>query len=184
MRVIRAVVVWVLALGVCAAAHAAPPVASGPGLGGPAVLFEAPATPGFWFVGGVTYGSRGAIEIDFDWPGGAAGGTYSVVLTLTNNAGMDFHGGLDIVLTGDAVFADGPSPVRLMPMDTPPTVFEDGHLRFDSISWDDGGGNILEANLTATGDGPVRLRLVPVPEPGTAGLLVLGSMLLLRRRGR
>ncbi len=177
-------VVWGVLLGVHGGAAAEAPVASGPGVGLPAVLFEAPDPPGFWAMGSVWFGTPGYIDLSFEVPAGAAGGTYTVILTVTNDTGQDLGAGLDLWLTGPAAFSASPFPVSLAPLGDLPTVFEDDHLRFEGITWADGDSNILNTNLTVSGAGPVQVRLAPIPEPGTLGGVLLGGMVLLRRGRR
>lgn len=146
-------------------ASAAALAADGPGMGAPPELSDAPGLPGFWAMGSVWYGSAGHIDITFDAPVSAVGGTYTVILTVTNNSGQDFSEGLDIWLTGPAAFSATPFPVSLSPLNNLPTVLEPDHLRFADITWDDGDGNIVNMNVSITGEGPVQIRLAPIPEP-------------------
>lgn len=184
---VNPLVVWaavLLAACLSGAASAQTPAASGPGMGAPAVMFDAPDPPGFWVLGSVWYGSAGYIDITFDAPAGAAGGTYTVILTVTNHAGQDLSEGLDLWLTGPAAFSATPFPVSLSPQNNLPTVLEPDHLRFEAITWDDGDGNIVNMNLSISGEGTVQIRMAPIPEPGTAGCVLCGWVLLARRRGR
>lgn len=179
--------VWMamlLVVGAHGAAAAQSPTASGPGMGAPAVLFDAPDPPGFWAMGSVWYGSAGYIDISFDAPASAVGGTYTVIVTVTNNTGQDYSEGLDLWLTGPAAFSATPFPVSLSPQNDLPTVLESDHLRFENITWDDGDGNIVNMNVSITGEGPVQIRMSPIPEPGTAGGVLCGFFLLARRRAR